>query len=259
MAATGLSDFDGLTSRFSVDEEEPVTLQIGIVASDGVLLASDKAQVEDSVHSEETKIITIPKHGIAYAFSGDRIARRAGKELESHLLNAQFNRGDVGGALEAIGNIVYSRYSGHPHFPRWTERRLLVALHPERQLWELVIDFNSHTRRVPDKAVAGGYETTVRYLVSRYLERRPLEKMAMNQLKPFAAHFILEGHSISQFTISKLQIVTVGPDGIKEVEPREIAVLTASSSELSTEIENRLFSLQTSPSESRRRTRRGAR
>jgi len=102
----------------SEDEERlaRVTLLVGLVGRDGIVLSADKLCLRPAKGDEEIdermhgrKIVLLEKHRIAYAFAGDFVVPLVGKELEKDLDDQKFKFDAIGVCLEDIANRIIEK------------------------------------------------------------------------------------------------------------------------------------------------------
>jgi hypothetical protein len=220
-------------SQISEEQLNRMTLQVGLVGSDGIVLASDKCVIGyagmGSVydHSQSRKIENLAKHGMAYAYSGDETAVLTGRELARKLDGGTFDFDNVATSLENIGDSVFKLEEGRlgEGFYRNVNRKLLVVDYRKEldapQLWELVIqDVRSMAKPIYDKIVVGDYGNSARFFQYYYRSSIPIEK-----LKQLAAQIIVSGHKVNPFAVEGLDIASIDAHGFQWSSDEEIKVL----------------------------------
>jgi hypothetical protein len=199
---------------YSCDEEFPMTLQIGMIASDGWVLASDRRGTEQSnqpdgsvatLASDVRKIELQPRGvNVAYSCAGaGTIVRAAGIELVDRLmaLNAPWIN---------LSNEFMGISASHPalmYVPVGSNRLIVVCFGPEvgeAQMWN--VDFMSGPLKYPDQVhhwtMAGDFHNAARLLPQLYYSKR-----SCDELMRLAAFTILYGHLFNPSGIGGLDIV----------------------------------------------------
>lgn len=246
--ATALSPADVLSTDF-LDEEVPMTLQIGLVGKDGIVLASDKCMNELSRvrrSSLTSKIRHMENHGVAYAFAGDDCAVLVGQELEKWILRGNELRNDTKATLERVGNAVFrqeKRRIGARGTWTETDRRLTVVLYANPlELWQLSIRKNSIARRYENKVIAGDEKNSAVFFSEQYYD----SSKTVAELLLLATHVMSMGHERNKDAVQGLEIFVVRhtPDGFTEVglvPENELEVLSNTSKALDTMIRSCLY------------------
>ena len=200
-----------------------MTLLVGLVGSDGIVLAADKcliapAQLETDIDERMggRKIEYLDKHKVAYAYAGDKRALELADGLAARLDNG-FDYGNIRRSLELVAKDVMSAVPAG--YERLATRSLFVVFHgmPEIQLWNLRVTSNSPSAsRVDGIAVAGASGNSARFFEHYYRYGLPIEK-----LKPLAATIILAGHEIDPHIIEGLDLAIFDKDGLHWIAESE--------------------------------------
>jgi hypothetical protein len=226
---------------------DEMTLQVALVAKDGLLLASDTCVLHYrpnySVAQTYTgrKIIDVPIAKVAYAFSGDELTREAGRRLETALLTG-FDFARVRDELEHVANDTYAAEEeklGACALPEVIRTLLVVFYRESPQLWKVQIkDNDSRAEEVKD-FVAGSYDNTARFFKERYWRQN--RGRGVEELKLFAASIILLGGKLNPLLIEGLDMAVITERGFLRLSDEEISKLTEASEGLDGLIESRLF------------------
>lgn len=234
--------------------EDEMTLQVALVAQDGIILASDKCILQyQPPHSvaqtySGAKIIDVPVAKTAYAFAGDQCARDTGRRLETTLLSG-FDFGRIRDELERVADDAYAaekeKLDGRS-LPD-VNRTLLVVFYREKpQLWKVQIkDRNSRAEEIGD-FVAGCYDNTARFFKERYWRQN--RQRRIEELKLFAAVIVLLGGKLNPQMIEGLDMAVITTEkGFVRLCGDEISKLEKSSEELDQLIGCRLFDNSSPP------------
>ena len=232
-----------------------MTLLIGMVGNDGVLLAADTRTVEFAKNENELdtdtdtcKIVQVNQLSAAFAFCGDYLTQKVRYAICDRMKSgADFDFSDVEKSLAQAADKACNDLGPHL-FADGRRRSLLVVLYGtnvsnQPQLWHVLIRTSYPagsqplctaipiTTRVPEGALGN----TARFLASYYQPGLPVAK-----LKFLAAHFILSGHRIDS-TIDGLSIALFDKQGCQWIEQPEKDRLRQKSSELDEDIRAKLF------------------
>jgi hypothetical protein len=188
-----------------------MTLIVGAVATDGIVLAADQRAVQDTQQPNEMdntmtiqKIVVLEHHGVAYACAGDESSIEVGREFSSRLNKPlAFDFGNIGQSLEGLAN---DRLEGEVFKQRWNQhvyRALLAVFYRkhELQLWHLAIQRReSIAKREREISIAGAPGNPARSF------RRHFKSTTADRLAMLAAHIVLEGSRIDCLMINGLDV-----------------------------------------------------
>jgi hypothetical protein len=226
-----------------------MTLQVGMIASDGILIASDKCMTElSSARSTSlmSKIIHLREFKTFYCFSGDDCAWLAGQDFQKKL-RAGFNFDDTIQELQSIGNVRWQTEKNEfeSKSRRWVEdadRRLTIAFYGRNpaELWHLKIAKQSQAIPIFDKRISGDLSNTAVFFSERYFRNQ--NRLNLTALKKLAAHVILMGHELNQPSVDGLEIMTFryGDELAQSATETELAELQEFSLTLDSYIQSRL-------------------
>jgi hypothetical protein len=195
------------------DEEFPMTLQIGMLASDGWILASDRRSTQGSGQSDgsqaylsaDTRKIELKPMGtnIAYACAGSDAIRRAGAALAARFAHLTSPWSNI--AIELAG--ISQSYSLPFVVPFGSHRLIVVFFGPEvdePQLW--VVNFKSGQLALPEPigqwALAGDFQSGARLLPQLYYSPRTCAELIR-----LAAFTIFYAHLFNPSGIAGLDIL----------------------------------------------------
>ena len=221
------------------NEELPMTYQIGVVASDGVLLASDRlysrfGQGAASTHSAD-KIVVHQPLGLAYCCSGDDLSVAVAQDIcagypwpanvRDHLTIAAQNV-----AINWKHKQMPGR-GGSVLFARKTNDAV--------ELWRVQVSTPAFAERIDDRVPQGDPSNNASFFIEHYLPiRNGYRKLPLENLKFVAAHIILmAAHS----GVSGLEILLCRPDaGFYRLNEEEIDELKQKSAALDRTIQSSL-------------------
>jgi hypothetical protein len=157
--------------RIEAKELNEMTLQVGIVGSNGIVLGSDKLLQQYENGGRSTSTVSKFRQGTSAicCYSGDSIAEKTANDIQSHDWSDITGVESIRSTLTALGDTAFSKsvaeYGGVPK----VVRKVLTVLHHE-QLWLLDImgSATSVANRIEDKAVAGDVDNTCRYFMNKY-------------------------------------------------------------------------------------------
>jgi hypothetical protein len=239
-----------------------MTIVVGMVGSDGIVLAADRRMVRPARHVEEyndtssiCKITHLARHAVAYAAAGDYIAWRAGRLLSQALDEDQFDFTRIPRSLESIGSEAfkyerraieetYTYKQGRSPLLAQTRdslpRGLLIVFHggqvPNRQLWGLNLQPTTSFAQSLTKAVYGAIGNPARFFGEYFIEQTPIAKLQF-----LAAHTVLTAHRFDSLMIGGLQVALFNENGYRLLDPEGISELQKQSEALDASIRDRLY------------------
>ncbi len=174
-----------------------MTLIVGAIARDGIVLAADKRAVSFAENETEVddlgwcrKLFQVEPYNVAYGLAGDETTIKVGRELCDWLTAGIFNFGDIESTLKSIANKTLLDIG----IPDRIRRTMLVAFYGdqvrERQLWHLDISYNASLA-----AREEGIKTTGAFgNRGRFLEHYWKRDYGINELTVIASMIVLAGH-----------------------------------------------------------------
>jgi hypothetical protein len=202
----------------------PMTMQIGMVGSDGIVLASDTRWTKEPA---KPKSEDITGRAVRYGTNGTKIKVTEGKEIAvSYAADKQSsgfvaeeiiakltveNAPDPIIAVQEIFNANASR--------RWHHvQGFIVLTHPAVQLFRFEIARNNRKWSAICEPVTFGYDVAgdVTNAAIYWAERYP-EILTVEQLIPLAAHLIVSSHHLNTAGIGGLEIVRCDASGIRQL------------------------------------------
>lgn len=221
-------------------DEVPVTFQIGIVGSDGVLLASDRLVtrlVPCRMTSRMEKIIVREDIGLAYCCSGDDdFAATMGIVMDAHKANSSMpidlrlsetlDEARVGRNTLGCGSILVACLTQN-----------------ETQLWKFGLTTQIRPDppcRMRDRWIIGDETNTAIFFSEKYLPISP--QLPLERLLPLAAHTILMAHEMNPTGVDGLDITLCTREGFRVLKEDELSHLARQSGNLDTYIRAHLLS-----------------
>jgi hypothetical protein len=231
-AATSFNGSGGADVRQACDEDLLVTLQIGLVGDEGIVLASDccmsVSQKGTWLTTQRSKFVRSRNH--IFAFAGDDLAENVAKRLSLEL-DSNPIRDPHQAAIDIINN--YSNKLVAPGS--------IIGIARGR-LWLSTFGLVSGAYpggEIGDKYVTGDSANAAGFFAQRYYAdcRRTL-----SGLKRLAAHVICVGSKLNPAGIQGLEMVIWdrGTDTLSPVSDAEIATLKGWSEHLDNQIESAL-------------------
>ena len=247
----------------ATDKMIRMTLLVGMVGADGVVLASDRnsgnatdsecwnGQSTDGVEALTliTKIRILKQHYIAYACAGDRLATDIGYEMEV-LLDAGGTAFPFDGMDESLRRAIANASSRRPR-DRSRRRQLIVAVGgsqvPQPSLWRLEVEDvptgdGEQVTAIPyayqhSGIVFGGACTNPATFLGTYYFK---PDSRVHALKFLAAHVILTAGEVDN-RIRGLDVVVCDKDGVHEIGTQEKEELASKSKNLHKGIRRNIF------------------
>ena len=199
-----------------------MTIQVGMVGTDGIVLASDTCMVElDFTYNtiNGRKIFLLDAYKVVWGFAGDESAYRCGQQLEEDLDAHRFDFRNIGKSLERSGDDGFRRESERvSRFRPDINRRLLVIFYgdqvQELQLWEVKLQQKGTVaNRITGKVVTGDRNNNARFFASYYQDSFSTERLLQ-----LAAHIVLMAHERNTLLIEGLDLLVIGRSGCKWIE-----------------------------------------
>jgi len=212
------------------DEESPMTMQVGMVGSNGIVLASDRRWNMKSAlrgdtwgtseHSLQSSKIKIDEaRGIAIACAADLILGRTLADKILAALEDQYIESPEA-TIKAVAKPMAPRVGSinPPHC-------LIVFKGPPARLFDVFYIASSGTEVVPEfleldaVGIAGHTTNAALYWAERY--NRIIPKLPVERLIPLAAHLVVSAGIINPGGISGLEIIYCDVDGFHRLSKSE--------------------------------------
>ena len=202
----------------SAEELNAMTLQVGLVGSDGIVLASDRlVQVYENGSRSVTRTSKF-LHGAdaLCCYSGDSVSEQTAYEIRDHDWSTVDSRDmeAVRSVLRDLGNAGYNKAQALYGVLPGIVRKVL-AVHSD-QLWLLTISAQntSLANQVLDRAVAGDIENTSRYFMNKYANQ--CESSSVSELIRLAAYTILAAGEENPHGVGGLELYAI-PTGKRSI------------------------------------------
>jgi hypothetical protein len=174
------------------DEELPVTLQVGLIASDGWVLASDRFETFETgkmrLGSGVNKLRFDETSGVACCCSGDEWAREARDRL--FLIIADKGPGFPGKILTEIGDKIWTEIPEKER-PRADRKLIFGNIHDPKHFYLAHIREHTKVTQKPDFVTAGDDQNPAHFFIQHYYVKGAGTTNTVDQLKLLAAHTIL--------------------------------------------------------------------
>jgi hypothetical protein len=230
-------------------EETAVTFNVGLVGTDGVVLASDtKVSFWEQTRTSSTasKLYSNPETGIACAVSGDEVTPFIAREVCQTRINDGLSEDDVFTQLHGVATSAWQLHvpkkrdnspERNPH-----SRLLIVLPRCNFPLWSIAAGPNtgSGTKCYRDKAHDGDPSNAAKYFLEFYAQSK---LRPMRELVFLAAHTIRTAAILNPTGVGGLEILTwdFGAAAPRFLSNDEIATLTQRSSQLTSSIDAAIF------------------
>ena len=231
-----------------------MTILVGIVGSDGILLATDRrrtipAQNEQQFddHADIYKIKFLEKHKVAYAGVGDGATKAVGRRLSEWLTDGRFDFSSFEAIEISLMTIADEttreeiKKSPTPaHFDDSLNRSLLGVFYggqvPEPQLWmsKSFADLQMRTALVARQSI-GAIGNRARFFDAYLRGNLPVERLIF-----LASHIVLTAHRFDKQFISGLDVAIFQKSHYHELTEKEKARLRQRSERLDKLIQTEL-------------------
>ncbi len=222
-----------------------MTFQIGLIGTDGTILASDKRITQTAATSSGqtlhcggtgAKIAHNEECSIVYCAAGGHLAEAIAREYVKEPV-----AGDIGAELMRIKERI-----DHPGSSA-SDLLLAQIVEGKAALWQMNLRNGtpSAPHRVEDKVQIGDSGNLAAFFIEMYAPT-PLEGLrSVAELKFLAAHSIRMAGRLNPAFVDGLEMWThrTGQERFVQVENDEIGTLIARSDELTEELSSKLFSI----------------
>jgi 20S proteasome alpha/beta subunit len=209
-----------------------MTMQIGMIASDGVIIASDRRWVDQTGvrHTfAASKVVLDSARGIAVGRSGSYLVSLAvADRIIAELVQSDSDIPRI--SIQNIANQVWNKTSRHPS----ESIHCLVALNAKdsHSLFSLQPGPDGLVcENVFDKMCTGDLGNAALFFHEGYYTQRPI-----SELKFLAAHIVLSAARLNPIGVDGLEMVLCDANGIHSVSPGEIQEMKSRSTTLDAHI-----------------------
>jgi hypothetical protein len=206
-------------------EAPPMTLQVVLRASDGIVIASDRlVSLQPAFTDRNSKMVV--KSQFVCTFAGDDCAKYICTKLAEKVGDSLFENAKV--FLDTV-NATLKEYGARWHLPATVPRKLIwIQFNRPRftiwtaTYWACIGGFELCEN--PNSVFAGHDTSPARYFVEHYYQNNPM-KFTVAGLKRMAAHVVLTGHIFNPSGVDGLEMVVGDSDGFRFVLPKELQEL----------------------------------
>jgi hypothetical protein len=192
----------------TLEELNAMTLQVGLVGSDGVVIASDRlmSQFEGSGFTQITTSKFLSGSDSVCCYAGDIVAQHAAYHVRDS--NCRGDKEELRQTLIEAGNKAWRECGGPGGLSELgISRKVIVAFrNSPSPLWLLQIFKTSIANEVMDKVVAGDDKNTARHFSNNYVPYPPLP---ISKLINLAAHVVLVGGKENPSGVRGLEVVVI--------------------------------------------------
>jgi hypothetical protein len=215
-----------------------MTLQVGLVGTDGIVLASDKkAVVFDPAlcTSLVSKILIDREKGLAGCCAGNEISARIRREIfsNSNLLQREYPQSPI----EELATQIYRDIPTEEQAGGNPSDLLIVSLNDLRHLYHLRMSATQCTLRLKEnKHIQGDLGNPARLFVEAYYSKKPIHGLVF-----LAAHTILTANRLNPTTVEGLEVVKCTTKNFEPVSESELQVLVVRSQKTAEQTERSIF------------------
>jgi 20S proteasome alpha/beta subunit len=247
------NDISHSASHVYVDEGEAqrMTYQVGLVTTEGVLLASDRQYSDPFLMANRPRSPKIHVHereNLAYCSAGDMLCEEFVKRIRKHnkeQMLADREIEDVRDVLALCAEEAKSEAArfreAHPYMPQLFGGNTFIVYRSAEsiRLWTIKTQDQTPNPSIIDidsDPIAAGANSPAAFFTNRYFERLP-KKMAI--LLPLVAHTVLMAESES---VKGIQIGIFTRDKFRIMDAKELKPLIRLSRKLSKEMDSLVLS-----------------
>lgn len=224
-----------------------MTLQVALVGTDGIVLASDKLTAVSGSdvprHSHLTsKLLFDRDQRLAIAHAGHQISETVARSVLSDpaLVKERLSES----RLESFASEVCNQDELKPY--GWRGELIIVSrddlahiIHLDMRAWSTgtaIPGMSVRCRSVENKILAGDSLNSAVFFVENYYRREPSARLVF-----LAAHVILSGGRLNSTGIEGLEIIRCTSQGFERLPDSEVTRLTERSDLVETKIREDLF------------------
>jgi hypothetical protein len=211
-------------------EDTPVTLQVALVGTDGIVLASDKKTVyldDVTTTSMTSKILVDDSRTLALAYAGHEISQLVARRVLEKP-SALESKGPLI-EVEKLAEAIYKEQitEDSPYFR--TDSQLLIVQRKDLSRFHVLrMDRKKWLAELRDTREVTGHATnTACFFTERYYRKAPVAA-----LKLLVAHTIITAGKISPSGIEGLEILVCTPEKFEFLTPEEISALEKRSQDI---------------------------
>jgi len=230
VALTAIRPSPSMGMGFFSPEEPPMTMQIAMIGTDGIVVASDRKWGGDTGGSREThlasKIKMDTQRGIAVACAESEVSLNIANAILEKLTE-EMRSALPEPAIERIAKEVMHGFD-HDRILRPQSHCLIVLNKPSRRIFSLKVGPDGETcTEFFDKRRAGDPGNPAMFFAQAYYAPRPIKKLAF-----LGAHIVLTAAQFNNDGIGGLEILLCDKRGFRMLSSDEIKELKKRSSTL---------------------------
>ncbi|MGA8267232.1 MAG: hypothetical protein WB787_05695 [Candidatus Acidiferrales bacterium] len=217
-----------------------MTLQVALVGTDGIVLASDlkinSREANFNSSCLRSKILVNHERKIAACWSHDKdVSMELAERVISGMTDSDFEYPHH--PVNVLAKQILDAARG-PYDTQHEIEIAVVTLADPPRAYEINAkgDGNYICERCPDQIVFGHRANPARFFLERYYQRLPIAK-----LLALAAHVVVNAGRINPRGIEGLEIVLCTKEGFHRLSEQETDALTRWSDELDSKIMQQLF------------------
>jgi hypothetical protein len=190
-----------------------MTFQLGLQASDGIVLASDRLFQDFNVYGERdvsygSKFLF--GTGVVCCYSGDKASEYAANRVRNvDWASVPNDTESIRECLKACGRDAWKEWEREAGSVYPAIRKVIVVCWDT--LWLLEVSESSLANRKDDRVVAGDAPNTSRHIVNRYAEG--CQNMRMDRLVSLVAHAVICAGDENPHGVGGLEVVLVPKGG----------------------------------------------
>jgi hypothetical protein len=211
------------------NEDIPMTFQIGMVGSDGILIASDQKAgrwERYKTTSHVTKVFCDAELGAIYCGSGSDVAVRAGKRtIEIALSEPNLPMSKC--AEKAATEVWIQRYENPEFTGQPQEESVVIArvTDSNSDLWYVKVGNPSLCKPILDRVNIGDVSNASIFFSERYFPGMSEKRPPIARLLPLAAHIVLMAGKLNPTGVDGLEIAICRVGECRKLEENELAPL----------------------------------
>jgi hypothetical protein len=215
-----------------------MTLQVGLVGTNGIVLASDKKAVvfEPSLHTSlESKILIDREKGLAGCCAGNEVSARVRREIfsNSHLLELEYPQSPI----EELAAQIYKSIPLEEQAGGNPSDLLIVSLEHLKRLYHLRMSATQCTLwSKENKHIQGDLGNPASLFVEAYYRKKPIQGLVF-----LAAHTILTANRLNPTAVEGLEVVKCSSEGFEIISEPKLKVLVARSRKAVAHMKSSIF------------------
>jgi hypothetical protein len=226
-----------------------MTFQIGMLARDGIILASDMKATKEPLRRNGTRRSSLVEKielfpDFCYCCSGDNLTEEIARDIASILAVRHKDGTTVKGLAPQIQTAIVAQCKKFDRGMDSINGEVLLGLRTAQkgfELWQILITppTAGYPKRLLDKGTQGDYANSAHFFIERYYPK-PISGTLVVQLLPLAAHCILMAGEMCDLYVDGLEIAICTESEVRKLTGEEIESLTRTARELDERIRSTL-------------------